>query len=181
MIRQARPATETRAGPRYYPTQSILATVLEGDFPIARGIVSDISVCGARLITNVTMSRGLYVKLNLWSRNEQFLEADALVLWSSETIEPALEVAGISQGVFFTHRLTDLRKRMEKLLVPPTFMDMNVARQRPSFACQVSRLAKTTLAIPAIGNEAPFEDEFDLVKRDLVRDFESLFSKLRAD
>jgi hypothetical protein len=149
---------EMRAWPRYYPTQPILATVLEGDFPCAQAVIANISVSGARLITDVTISPGIYVKLSLWARNKPFLKTDALVLWSSAA---TAEAGDAIQGVLFTHRSTTFRQRMERLLTPPAFVNMNLVKM-------------------ASGGETPIGDEIDWVTNDLLRDFE-LFSRHRKD
>ena len=159
MIQRIRPAMETRAWPRYCPTQPILATVLEGEYPSAQALVTNISVSGARLITDVTIGRGIYVKLRLWAQNKPFLKTDALVLWSSTT---TTEAGDTLQGVVFTHVSATFRQRMERLLVPPAFINMNLAKTTPR-------------------GEAPFGDQVDRVKNDLLRDFDSLFSNLRKD
>jgi hypothetical protein len=175
MIAKARRAAETRAWPRYYPARSILATLMDGEIPVARGVVSNISVAGARVIANAPIGRGRYIRLNLRERKKKLLETDALILWNAEAVDSTMEVAGVLQGMMFTHRSPQLRKRMEKLLVAPVFMDPKIPRPNPSFATEINYLAgkREGKVVPPAG------DEFDRVKEDLLRDFESLFSSLR--
>lgn len=178
MIQRAGPAREMRASPRYYPAHPILATVLEGDFPIAQALVTNISVSGARLITDVSIGRGVYVRLSLWRRNELFLKTDALVLWRSTT---TTEAGDALQGVLFTQHSTSFRQHMERLLVPPAFLKRNLAKTNPLRTSRTNDPVKKTPGGQTPGSKAPFGDEVDRVKNVLLRDFESISFMLRKD
>jgi hypothetical protein len=174
-------ATNIRGWIRFVPTRSVLAAMSDGRSQIARGVVSNISESGARLVTNTLVDEGRDINLKLRFEKDELLETDARVVWCRESIEPSTEIVGALQGVEFTHLPPEKREKMRKVLVGPDFRDVWVPR---AFSFQDTGV-DDTLIDPDI--ERLFanlemideEDEFAQIQRELLRDFDKLFARLQ--
>jgi hypothetical protein len=159
----------------------MLAAMLDGESQIARGVVSNISESGARLVTNTKVDEGRFIHLKLRFQKDELLETGARIIWCRESIEPSTEIVGALQGVEFTALEPEKRQTIRKALVGPDFRDVWVPK---AFSFQDSGL-ESALIDPDI--ERLFanlemvseEDEFARIQRDLLRDFDKLFDKLR--
>lgn len=173
-------AHNVRGWTRFVPTRSVLPSIREGPTPIARGIVSNISESGARLVTNTLVDCGKRVELKLRLKADTLIETPARVVWCTESVEPSMKIVGALQGVQFLHPALDTRQELRRVLVPPDFRDV----WRPKNWSPVDGKAEAALMEADIERlfanlEPVFEDEFEQLQYELLRDFEKLWARLR--
>jgi hypothetical protein len=174
-------ATNIRGWIRFVPTRSVLVAMSDGNSQIARGVVSNISESGARLVTNTVVDKGRAINLKLRFQKDELLETPARIVWCRESIEPATEIVGALQGVEFTELEPEKRQMMRKVLVGPDFRDVWVPK---AFSFQDSKL-NGALVDPDIERlfanleMVDSEDEFAQIQKELLRDFDKLFAKLQ--
>lgn len=174
-------ATNIRGWIRFVPTQSILASVSEGANQIARGIVSNISESGARLVTNVRVASGKTVDLKLRFRQDSHLETQAKVVWGTESIERSIEVVGALHGVEFLHPELNQRRDLRRMLVPPDFRDVWTPKTWSPEDSPISGALIDPDIERLIANIEPVvEDEFSQIQKELLRDFDMLFERLKG-
>jgi hypothetical protein len=161
----------------------VLAAMSDGRSQIARGVVSNISESGARLVTNTVVDEGRAINLKLRFQKDGLLETPARIVWCRESIEPSTEIVGALQGVEFTQLEPEKRQMMRKVLVGPDFRDVWVPK---AFTFQDSKL-NGTLIDPDIERlfanleMVDAEDEFAQIQRELLQDFDKLFARLQEN
>lgn len=174
-------ATNIRGWIRFVPTQSILASVSEGENQIARGIVSNISESGARLVTNVVVASGRTVDLKMRFKQDHHLETRAKVVWGTESVERSIQVVGALHGVEFVHPELNRRHDLRRILVPPDFRDVWTPKTwSPDESPLRGALIDPDIERLIANIEPVVEDEFAQIQRELLRDFDMLFERLKG-
>lgn len=174
-------STNIRGWIRFVPTKSVLASLMDDGTPVARGIVSNISEAGARLVTNTMVDLGRTIDLRMRLQPNRLLETPARVVWGTESIEPSMEVVGALQGVEFRHPSLYERRELRSLLVPPDFRDVWTPKTwSPGDGKLASPLIDPDIERLFSNLEPVFEDEFEQIQYELLRDFEKLWARLRG-
>ncbi len=176
-----------RGWTRFVPMKSILASLMDGESRIAQGIVSNISVSGARVVTDVLVDQGRTVKLRMFPRKRRIVETEARVVWGTESIEPTMEVVGALQGVEFM-RVEPYRHRdIRRMLNSPDFSDMWTPPAQIEDRARIENILVDPDIEQLIANLGPYEpvdgdeeDEVGLVRQELLQNFDSLFDRLKG-
>ena len=113
-----------RTGRRLVPVETINAHLMQSDVLSAGGIVSNVSECGACLITNAAISPGKRVRVKLSSPRRELFEVDAAVVWCREGIDRIKEIVGVLVGVSFVDVSPELRQVIRAALGSGSFQEV---------------------------------------------------------
>jgi hypothetical protein len=164
--------------------KSILASLVDDESQIARGIVSNISISGARVVTNVLIDQGRTVKLRMFPQKHRLVETEARVVWGTESIEPTMEVVGALQGVQFTRVEPHQHRDIRRMLISPDFREMWAPPAQIEDRESIENILVDPDIEKLIANLGPYEeeeeDEFGLIRRELLQNFDSLFDRLKG-
>ena len=175
-------AKHIRGWIRFVPTQSVLASVSVGGTQLARGIVSNISESGARLVTNVIVDPGKTVDIQLRFRRGRNVETRAKIIWGTESVEPSTDVVGALHGIEFLHPELNQRQDLRRILVPPDFRDVWTPKTwSPDDLPLRSALIDPDLE-RLFSNLGPTaEDDFEQFRKEILHDFDELFERLKGN
>ncbi len=114
-----------RAASRYVPVETVSAIILSDEAFLGHGIVSNISESGACLITSTMMEphQEICVKFTN-SRRIEIFQTRARVVWSSEGMDPHLEIVGVMVGLAFRDLSEQKRREIEKVLEQTIFQEV---------------------------------------------------------
>jgi hypothetical protein len=167
--------------------KSILASLMDGESQIARGIVSNISISGARVVTDVLIDQGRTVKLRMFPQKRRLVETEARVVWGTESIEPTMEVVGALQGVQFMGVEPHQHRDIRRMLISPDFRDMWTPPAQIENRERIENILVDPDIEKLIANLGPYEapdgdaeDEFGLVRQELLENFDRLFDRLKG-
>jgi hypothetical protein len=79
----------------------VYTELFDKEAKVAQGILVNISESGARLITNVGLSRGRLMRLKLHTESEDLLETRATIVWSAQRVDFPFDVVGVRHGIRF--------------------------------------------------------------------------------
>ena len=109
---------------RYLPKRSVTVAVLEDNFPIAYGVVQDISEAGICFITNSALSKDREFTIKLSFYREGMLAAGGQIVWSEASNQKPVDDEGQRHGVQFTQLTDRERQELQKILFSPSFEAM---------------------------------------------------------
>ena len=73
-----------RISRRFTPAHSVSAAVLDGDFQVTQGVVSNISEVGVSLVTDRFVNCGPDIMLKLIEPNHGLFETKARIVWQGD-------------------------------------------------------------------------------------------------
>ena len=131
----------TRAARRYVALETVNALVLCGDVVVAQGVVSNISECGACVITNTVIEPGqsLQIRFSTSDKTELF-QSRVKVVWSREGMDSHLEIIGGMVGVAFVEVSWSLQNTITDLLEKGSFLEVGAPDVQEKAAFAVAKL-----------------------------------------
>ena len=109
-----------RRSRRFLPRHSVTVALLDEDYPVAYGVIKDISEAGACIITDRPLGRDRNLTLKMSFYRTGMLAAGGRVVWS-EAGPRETTAQGTRHGVEFTRLTTAERRRLRRLLGASTF------------------------------------------------------------
>jgi hypothetical protein len=110
-----------RNAKRYLPKHSITVAVLEDDYPIAYGVVQDISEAGVCVVTNSPLSRDREFTLKMSFYRAGMVAAGGRIVWSEASQQKPVDEEGRRHGVQFTQLNERERQELQKILFSSSF------------------------------------------------------------
>lgn len=109
---------------RLAPKQSATASVYRGEQQLAYGIVRDVSLAGACIITDSSLPPGMDVRLKLSFYDQpSLIETSARVVWNGRASAEEPHLRGmLLHGVFFTLATATEQARLAELLRSDAFV-----------------------------------------------------------
>jgi hypothetical protein len=111
-----------RNAKRYLPRHSVTVAVLDDDFPIAYGVVQDISEAGVCVVTNSQLSQNREFMLKMSFYREGMVAAGGRIVWSEASAQKPTDVEGRRHGVQFTQLTDRERQELQKILFSSSFV-----------------------------------------------------------
>ncbi len=118
---------DLRISRRFTPAHSVSAAVLDGDFQVTQGVVSNISEVGVSLVTDRFVNCGPDIMLKLIEPNHGLFETKARIVWQGEGMAPDKEIVGAVLGVSFLEVSPNVRERIRDLYLLPD-LDFSCSR-----------------------------------------------------
>jgi hypothetical protein len=109
-----------RRSKRILPKDSVTVALVDKDYPVAYGVVKDISESGACIITDSPLDKDRDVTLKMSFYRSEMLAAGGRVVWAGSA-ETSGSFKGTRHGVEFTALSTAERKHLQKILDSETF------------------------------------------------------------
>ena len=109
-----------RRSKRFLPRNSVTVALVDKDYPIAYGVVKDISEAGACIITDSPVAKDRAVTLRMSFYRSEMLAAGGRVVWAGST-ESSGNFKGTRHGVEFTALSEAERRHLQKVLDSATF------------------------------------------------------------
>jgi hypothetical protein len=126
-VEDGKELSPTRANRRYVPLKPVSAVILADDCYLAHGVVSNISTSGACLITNTVMENGSDVRVQFAAnQHEELFQLEARIVWSSEGMDPNLEIVGVMVGLQFLDMRPMLQEKISDILEQGYFHEVGV-------------------------------------------------------
>jgi hypothetical protein len=110
-----------RNAKRFLPRHSVTVAILEDNFPIAYGVVQDISERGICVVTNSRLSRDREFTLKMSFYREGMVAAGGRIVWSETSIQEPADDKGRRHGVQFTKFNERERRELHKILFSSSF------------------------------------------------------------
>ena len=112
-----------RNSKRYLPRHSVTVAVLDDNFPIAYGVVQDISEAGICFVTNSPLSKDREFTLKMSFYREGLLAAGGRIVWSEASEQKPADDEGQRHGVQFTQLNDRERQELQKILFSSSFVE----------------------------------------------------------
>jgi hypothetical protein len=124
-------AVDLRISRRFTPAYSVSAAVLDGDFHVMQGVVSNISEVGASLVTDRFVNCGPDIMLKLIEQNHGLFETKARIVWQGDGMAPDKEIVGALLGVSFLEVSPNVREKIRDLYLLPD-VDFSCSQKVPA-------------------------------------------------
>lgn len=107
-----------RIAKRFVPEKSVTVAFVDKEFPVAYGVVKNISETGACIITDSILSERRPFKVRMSFFLDEMLEAEARLVWSNVVDHDLHET---HYGVQFTDASGSMKERLTEILGSPAF------------------------------------------------------------